>query len=62
MGIFNVIITPSVFEQIRVMISRCHFLIIQGRLQIADSVVHIKFQEFKPLLMPNIEVPAHNYH
>ena len=62
LGIFNVIITPDIFEQIRVMISDCHFLIIQGRLQIAGSVIHIKFQGFQPLLMPNIEIQAHNFH
>jgi error-prone DNA polymerase len=60
-GIFNVIITPNIFEQIRVVITRCHFLIIEGTPQIADSVVHIKLQSFQ-LLMPNIEIPSHNFH
>jgi error-prone DNA polymerase len=61
-GIANVIIPPDMFEEFRTVITRSHFLIIKGHLQIADKVVHIKFEGFKPLLLPEIEIPSHNFH
>jgi error-prone DNA polymerase len=62
MGIFYVIITPDIFEHVRTIITRCHFLIVEALCKLQNSVVHIRFQGFKPLIMPNIEIQSHNFH
>ena len=48
-GIANVILTPDVFEQNRLVVTRSRFLIIQGKLQNQDGVVHVKAQLIAPL-------------
>ena len=62
MGISNIIITPDIFEQNRIIITRSYFLIIEGRLQISGKVIHIKAEKFQSLEMPDIEIRAHNFH
>jgi len=44
-GIANVIITPDLFEQNRVVVTRSRFLSITGKLQKQDGVVHLKAQQ-----------------
>jgi len=41
-GIANIIITPDLFEQHRVIVTRSRFLEIEGRLQINNGVIHLK--------------------
>jgi error-prone DNA polymerase len=44
-GIANVIITPDLFEQNRVVVTRSRFLAITGKLQKQEGVVHVKAQQ-----------------
>ena len=48
-GIANIILTPDVFEQNRLIVTRTRFLIIEGKLQNQDGVVHVKAQTLTPL-------------
>jgi len=50
-GIANIIIAPDVFEANRVLVTRTRFLLISGKLQNQDGVVHVKANRFEPLGM-----------
>jgi error-prone DNA polymerase len=43
-GIANVILTPDIFEENRLIITRSRFLLIEGKLQNQDGVIHVKAQ------------------
>jgi error-prone DNA polymerase len=47
-GIANIILTPDVFEQNRVLVTRSRFLEIEGRLQNQDGVIHVKAERLAP--------------
>jgi error-prone DNA polymerase len=47
-GIANIILTPDVFEQNRIVVTRSRFLHIEGRLQNQDGVIHVKGQRLTP--------------
>jgi len=47
-GIANIILTPDVFEQNRVLVTRSRFLEIEGKLQNQDSVIHVKAERLAP--------------
>jgi error-prone DNA polymerase len=51
-GIANIILTPDVFEQNRLVATRSRFLMIEGKLQNQDGVVHVKAQLLTPLNGP----------
>jgi error-prone DNA polymerase len=48
-GIANVIITPDVFEQNRLIVTRSRFLTVEGKLQNQEGVIHVKAQLITPL-------------
>ena len=47
-GIANIIVAPDVFEQNRLVVTRSRFLLIAGKLQNQDGVVHVKAQQMEP--------------
>ncbi|MGB8258792.1 MAG: OB-fold nucleic acid binding domain-containing protein, partial [Terracidiphilus sp.] len=47
-GIANIILTPDVFEQHRLLVTRARFLEIEGTLQNQDGVVHVKARTLAP--------------
>jgi len=57
-GIANVIITPDVFEQNRLVVTRSRFLSIKGKLQNQDGVVHVKAQQLTPFTLSMVEETA----
>ena len=61
-GISNVILTPDVFEQNRVVVTRSRFVCVEGPLQHQDGVIHVKAQRVLNLDIANIEIRAHNFH
>ncbi len=61
-GIANVILTPDVFEQNRLVVTRTRFLEIEGQLQKQDGVVHVKAQRITPLAITSAEVRSHDFH
>ncbi len=48
-GIANVIISPDVFEQNRLVVTRSRFLTVAGKLQNQEGVIHVKAQLITPL-------------
>jgi error-prone DNA polymerase len=60
-GIANIIVAPDVFEANRIVVTRTRFLLIAGKLQNQDGVVHIKARHIEPLetsLGPLAAAPA----
>ena len=49
-GIANVILTPDIFEQNRLIVTRSRFLLIEGTLQNQEGVIHVKAERIEPLL------------
>jgi len=50
-GIANIIVTPDVFEQNRVILTRSRFLSISGKLQNQEGVVHVKARQMEPFTL-----------
>ena len=61
-GIANVIITPNLYERDRLAVTRSKFLLVEGRLQNQDGVVHVKAQKLIPLSHQNLQVRSHDFH
>ena len=61
-GIANVIIHPELYEQQRMLVMGGKFLLIQGRLQNDDSVVHVRAEHVELLSMAKMEMRSHDFH
>ena len=61
-GIANIILSPDVFEQNRIVVTRNRFLLIEGPLQNQDGVVHVKAQRIIPLDITNADIRSHDFH
>jgi len=48
-GISNVIVSPQTFEEYRLVITEESFLLIEGRLQYSENVVHVKAEKIERL-------------
>ena len=61
-GIANVIIHPELYERERVLVTRGKFLMVYGKLQNQDGVVHVKAERLELLRVAAIEVRSHDFH
>ena len=62
-GVSNAIVTPDLFEKLRLVITEESFLIIEGEVQNSDGVVLIKAQKIKPLLHEQlVGSESHDFH
>jgi error-prone DNA polymerase len=61
-GITNVIIHPKLYERERVAVSRGRFLLVEGKLQNEDGVVHVKADRVEVMAMEQMEVRSHDFH
>jgi error-prone DNA polymerase len=61
-GIANVIITPDLFERERLLVTRTKFLLVEGRLQNQDGVVHVKAMRLITLSDNALELHSHDFH
>ena len=61
-GIANVIITPDLFEQDRVVVTRNRFLQIEGTLQLQNGVIHVKASHIRPIDITRAEIRSHDFH
>ena len=62
-GVSNAIVTPDLFEQMRLLITEEPFLIIEGQVQNTDNVVLIKAEKIRPLAHEQlIGSESHDFH
>lgn len=61
-GIANVIVTPDLYEQDRLVVTRSKFLLVGGLLQNLDSVIHVKATCLQLLSDVELEVRSHDFH
>jgi error-prone DNA polymerase len=61
-GITNVILTPDVFEQNRVVATRSRFLLVEGPLQHQEGVIHIKAQRLIAMNITSADMRSHDFH
>jgi error-prone DNA polymerase len=61
-GIANVILTPDVFEENRIVVTRNRFLCVEGRLQIQDGVIHVKARRITPISITSAQIRSHDFH
>jgi error-prone DNA polymerase len=62
-GISNAIVTPPMFEANRLVITEEPFLVIEGRLQHIDGVIHVKAQRIERLQYnPSVASRSYDFH
>jgi error-prone DNA polymerase len=62
-GIANAVVRPALFEQFRLLITQESALVIRGRLQSHQGVIHIKAEQVNPLARAELPVEAsHDFH
>ena len=61
-GIANVILTPDLYEQDRLVMTRSRFLLVEGPLQNQENVIHVKATRLTALSDRALEVQAHDFH
>ena len=62
-GVANAIVTPDLFERLRLLITEEPFLVIEGEVQNSDNVVLVKARNISPLMhsqLPGSE--SHDFH
>jgi error-prone DNA polymerase len=61
-GIANIIITPDLFEQNRLLLVEERFLLVEGVLQNIDHVVSVKTRKVSALKLTAAETSSHDFH
>jgi error-prone DNA polymerase len=61
-GIANVIVTPNLYDQNRLVVTRSKFLLVEGLLQNQDSVIHVKAVRLIELSGYALELQSHDFH
>jgi error-prone DNA polymerase len=61
-NIANVIVMPDVYDQNRLLVTRSKFLLVEGRLQNRDNVVHVKATRLMALSDRALELSSHDFH
>ena len=61
-GIANVIVVPDLYERERLVVTRSKFLLVEGKLQNQDGVVHVKASRLIALSDRALELSSHDFH
>ena len=61
-GISNVIIHPELYEHQRILVTGAKFLLVEGRLQNEDHVVHVRASHLAPLAVSQADSGSHDFH
>jgi error-prone DNA polymerase len=61
-GIANIIVTPDLYERDRLVVTRSKFLLVEGKLQNQDNVIHVKAIRLKALADHALQVQSHDFH
>jgi error-prone DNA polymerase len=61
-GVSNAIVTPPLFEELRLVITQEPFLIIEGKLQNVEGVIHVKAERIERLQEAAlVKSPSHDF-
>jgi error-prone DNA polymerase len=60
-GIANVIVTPDLYEEQKLVVTRSKFLLAEGPLQNQDGVIHVKALRLMPLSDQTLELRSHDF-
>ena len=61
-GVANAIVTPTLFQKNRLLLTAEKFLLIEGILQNQDNVVSVKAEQVFPLHVTKAETRSHDFH
>jgi error-prone DNA polymerase len=61
-GIANVIITPSLYERNRTIVTSSKFILAEGPLQNKDGVIHVKAVQLVALSEDKLQIRSHDFH
>jgi error-prone DNA polymerase len=61
-GIANVVISPSLYENHRLVVTRSRFLLAEGMLQNLDDVIHVRATKLTELPDQALEIHSHDFH
>ena len=61
-GIANVIVTPDLYDRDRLVVTRSKFLLVEGKLQNQDGIIHIKAIRLVELSNRSLEIRSHDFH
>jgi len=61
-GIANVIVTPDLYDRDRLVVTRSKFLLVEGKLQKQDGVIHVKAVRLMELSGNGLEISSHDFH
>ncbi len=61
-GIANIIVSPDLYEQNRLVLTRSKFLIVDGTLQNKDNVAHVRAVQLMALADGALEIKSHDFH
>jgi error-prone DNA polymerase len=61
-GIANVIVTPDLYDRDRLVVTRSKFLLVEGKLQNQEGVIHVKAVRLTELSSGALELQSHDFH
>jgi error-prone DNA polymerase len=61
-GIANIVITPDLYDQDRLIVTRSKFLLVEGSLQNQDNVIHVKATRLMAVSDGTLELRSHDFH
>jgi error-prone DNA polymerase len=62
-GVANAVVFPDLFEKRRLIITQHPALIVEGKVQTREGVIHIKAERIEPLLATDLPAAAsHDFH
>jgi error-prone DNA polymerase len=61
-GIANVIVTPDLYDRDRQVVTRSKFLLVEGKLQNQDNVIHVKASRLSSVADGDMQVRSHDFY
>lgn len=61
-GIANVIVAPDLYDRDRLSVTRSKFLLVEGKLQNQDGVIHVKATRLHSLAHRALDLQSHDFH
>jgi hypothetical protein len=61
-GNFNIIVSKGFFENNKLIVKRCKFFLVEGKLQSEDDVIHIQAKGITQLSSNGLVLSLHDFH